>query len=155
MPKFQTRRVVAFTPKQMFDLVADVESYPHFLPLCENLKVLTRDTCQTSGKTAITARMDVGYKAIRESFTSKVLLDPDNREIAISYVKGPFRHMDSRWQFRDAPRGCEINFNIDYEFKSPVLGMLIGALFDTAFRKFAESFETRAGKVYGTRASHS
>jgi coenzyme Q-binding protein COQ10 len=146
MPTYQTTRPVPHSPRQMFDLVADVERYPEFLPLCEALKVRSRK--ERDGKTLLIADMTVGYKAIRETFTSQVLLKPDELAIDVKYLDGPFKYLDNKWNF--APRadgGCEVRFFIDYEFKSRVLGALMGAMFDRAFRAFAEAFEKRANAM--------
>ncbi len=149
MPAFETTRRVAFTPQQMFDLVADVERYPEFLPLCEGLRVLSRQT-PVGGNEAIVAAMDVGYKAVRETFTSRVVLDRTAMRISADLVDGPFRQLENRWSFMPATGGCDVRFAISYEFKSFMLQMLMGALFDQAFRKFTEAFEERARRVYGT-----
>ena len=148
MPQFETRRPVPHTPDQMFDLVADVERYPEFLPLCEGLTVRRR-TPRDGGGEVLLADMTVGYKAIRETFTSRVTLDPANLKILVEYVDGPFRHLENRWTFKPHEAGCEVGFFISYEFASRMLGMLMGAMFDKAFRKFAEAFERRADAVYG------
>jgi coenzyme Q-binding protein COQ10 len=144
-----TRRV-PYTAAQMFDLVADVERYPEFLPLCESLAVTSR--AEQGGKTVLVATMGVGYKAIRERFTTRVTLDPAGLKIVVEYLDGPFRHLENRWTFVDVEGGgSDTGFWIDYEFKSPLLGLLMGKMFDTAFHKFAEAFETRARQVYGAR----
>lgn len=152
MPQFETRRPVKHSPERMYALVADVERYPQFLPLCEALTIRSRR--ERDGKELLVADMTVGYKAIRETFTSRVTLDPENLKILVEYVDGPFRYLENRWSFRPADGGgCEIGFFISYEFASRMLGMLMGAMFDKAFRKFAEAFEKRADAVYaGVRA---
>jgi len=147
LPTFQTRHHVPYTPRQMFDLVADVEQYPHFLPMCESLSVRSREVGEDH--TVLVARMSVGYKAIQESFTSRVTLHPADPKVLVEYLDGPFRYMQNRWLFRPVKGGCEIDFWIDYEFRSRMLGMLMGALFDKAFRRFAIAFEERAAVVYG------
>jgi coenzyme Q-binding protein COQ10 len=134
----------------MFDLVADVERYPEFVPLCQSLKV--RKRMQVAGKDVIVADMTVAYKMIRESFTSRVTLDRPNLEILVEYLEGPFRRLNNRWTFRPAgDRVCDVDFFIAYEFRSRTLGMLMGAVFDAAFRRFSAAFEHRADQVYGTR----
>jgi coenzyme Q-binding protein COQ10 len=147
MPTFQTRRRVPFTPRQMFDLVADVEKYPQFLPLCDSLVVRSRE--DKGEAIVLVASMGVGYMAIRESFTSRVTLYPQAPEVLVEYLDGPFRRLENRWGFAAVPGGCDVEFFIDYEFRSVMLGMLMGAMFDRAFRRFAEAFEQRAGAVYG------
>ncbi len=148
MPKFDTTRRVAHTPEQMFALVADVEKYPQFLPLCEALTVRSRKS--RDGRELLVADMTVGYKAIRETFTSQVHLNPDERVIEVSYLDGPFRYLTNVWRF-DAVQGggTNVKFFIDYEFRSRLLGALMGAMFDRAFRMFADAFEKRAVEVYG------
>jgi coenzyme Q-binding protein COQ10 len=149
MPKFETRHPVAFTARQMYDLVADVEAYPQFLPLCDALAVKSR-TPQDAGGEVLVCNMDVGYGPIRERFTSRVTLAPSAQQINSTYVDGPFRRMDNRWQFLDtAPGRSDVVFFIDYEFKSMMLQLLMGSMFDVAFRRFTAAFEERASKVYG------
>jgi coenzyme Q-binding protein COQ10 len=147
MPKFETVRSVPHTPDQMFALVADVERYPEFLPLCEALTVRSRK--ERDGKTLLVADMSIGYKAIRETFTTQVMLKPDEHAIDVKYIDGPFRYLDNRWRFEpEGEGGCQIRFYIDYEFKSRILGAMMGAMFDRAFRMFAEAFEKRAASIY-------
>jgi coenzyme Q-binding protein COQ10 len=153
MPSFRTTRRVPFTPRQMFDLVADVERYPEFLPLCEALAVQSR--VREGGIDVVTADMTAGYRAIRETFRSRVRLDAERCEVSVAGVpgaSGPFSRLDNRWQFRPAPGGCDVDFSIAYELKSMLLQMLVGALFDRAFRRYTEAFEDRAGAVYGRGA---
>ncbi len=153
MPSFATTRRVPFTPRQMFDLVADVERYPQFLPMCEALAVRRRE--REGYVDILTADMTVGYKAIRETFTSRVRLEPSRYEVVAkgaSGAMGPFRRLENRWQFRAAPGGCDIDFSIAYEFKSVMLQMLVGALFDRAFRRYTLAFEERARVIYGADA---
>ncbi|SFI07054.1 coenzyme Q-binding protein COQ10 [Bosea sp. OK403] len=148
MPMFNNTRRVRHSPEQMFALVADVEKYPEFLPLCEGLTVRKR-TPREGGGEVLLADMSVGYKAIRETFTSRVTLDPINLKILVEYVDGPFRYLENRWTFKSGEGSCEVGFFISYEFASRMLGLLMGAMFDKAFRKFAEAFERRADVVYG------
>jgi coenzyme Q-binding protein COQ10 len=154
MPSFRTTRRVPFTPRQMFDLVADVGRYPEFLPLCEALDVRHRE--REGDADILVADMTVGYKAIRETFTSRVRLDADRSEVAAAGVPGamgPFSRLENRWQFRAAPGGCDVDFSIAYELRSAMLQMLVGALFDRAFRRYTEAFEERARAVYGAAAA--
>ena len=146
MPKFESSRIVKHSPRQMFDLVADVERYPDFLPLCQRLVVRSRK--ERDEKTLLIADMTVAYKLVRETFTSQVLLKPTEREIDVKYVDGPFRYLENRWHFKQHPDGCEVVFFIDYEFKSRTLGLLMGSMFDFAFRRFSTAFEERADRIY-------
>ncbi len=149
MPSFRIDRLVRHSPRAMYDLVADVERYPEFLPLCESLRVLRRQPGE-GGTEILVAEMGVGYKAIRERFTTRVTLDPANLRIVAEYIDGPFRHLENRWGFKEAPGGgCNVDFFITYEFKSRTLGLLMGTMFDRAFRKFTDAFEARADTIYG------
>lgn len=149
MPTFRTTRRVRHSADHMYDLVADVEHYPEFLPLCEGLKIRRR-TPDGEGREVLVADMSVGYKAIQETFTSRVELDRAHHKILVEYINGPFRQLENRWTFRDeADGGSTIEFYIAYEFRSRTLGLLMGAMFDKAFRKFAEAFEERANHIYG------
>ncbi|PKA39679.1 type II toxin-antitoxin system RatA family toxin [Rhizobium sullae] len=147
MPQFETHHRVPHSAEQMFDLVADVERYPEFLPLCEALSIRSRK--ERDGKILLIADMTVGYKAIRETFTTQVLLNKAERFIDVKYIDGPFKYLDNRWRFEEAAEGgCTIHFFIDYEFKSRILGALMGSMFDRAFRMFSEAFEKRAEAIY-------
>jgi coenzyme Q-binding protein COQ10 len=148
MPSFRTTRQVGHSPQQMFDLVADVEKYPEFLPLCEGLRVRRRAE-SGEGVETLVAEMRVGYKKIQESFTSRVTLDRTRLRILVEYVDGPFSYLENRWAFKPLATGCEVEFYITYEFKSFALGLLMGAVFDKAFRAFVEAFEKRADEIYG------
>jgi len=152
MPQLSTTRRVRHAASEMFDLVADVERYPEFVPLCQSLKV--RKRLQVAGNDVIIADMTVAYKMIRETFTSRVTLDRPNLEICVEYLEGPFRRLNNRWKFRPAgDRVCDVDFFIAYEFRSRTLGVLMGAVFDAAFRRFASAFERRADQVYGARSA--
>jgi len=147
MPQFDTVKRVSHPPDEMFALVADVERYPEFVPLCERLSIRSRK--ERDGRAVLVADMTVGYKAIRETFTSQVHLKPDEMAIDVSYLDGPFRYLSNRWRFEPAGNGCDVHFHIDYEFKSRILGAMMGAMFDRAFRMFTNAFEKRADVVYG------
>ena len=146
MPQFEVARVVRHSPEQMFDLVADVEKYPEFVPLCERLKVRQRRVID--GREVLIADLTAGYGPVNETFTSRVTLDRPQLVIAVEYIDGPFRHLDNRWTFRPAADGCEVDFWISYEFKSRMLSALMGSMFDKAFRKFSSAFEARADRIY-------
>jgi coenzyme Q-binding protein COQ10 len=153
MPQFSTRRRVEHSAAEMFDLVADGERYPEFVPLCSNLRIRSR-TDKGEGITVLVADMTVAYKLIRQTFTSRVTLDRPNLKILVEYVDGPFRRMQNRWAFHPAGEtACDVEFFINYEFKSRTLGMLMGTLFDTVFRRMASAFERRADRVYGKARS--
>jgi coenzyme Q-binding protein COQ10 len=133
----------------MFDLVADMEKYPLFVPLCSSLRIRSK-TPKTDGVTVVVSEMAVAYKMIRQTFTSRVTLDRPNLKILVEYLDGPFSRLQNRWTFHPTGEGsCTVEFFIEYEFKSRTLAMLMGAMFDTAFRRFAAAFEKRADEVYG------
>jgi coenzyme Q-binding protein COQ10 len=152
MPHFETDRHVRHSADEMFALVADVEQYPKFVPLCERLVVRARRAEDL--KEVLVADMTVAYKFIRETFTTKVLLDRPGGTIRADYLDGPFRHLENIWTFTATDAAsCAIRFSIDYEFRSRTLSLVMGAVFDKAFRKFADAFEKRADVVYGSQAS--
>jgi coenzyme Q-binding protein COQ10 len=135
----------------MFDLVADVERYPRFVPLCDRLVIRSRT--KEGDREILVASMTIAYRFLHESFTSRVMLDRKALTIRAQYLDGPFRHLDNLWQFEPAGENETIvRFTIDYEFRSRTLSALMGGVFDRAFRRFAEAFETRANEVYGTPA---
>jgi coenzyme Q-binding protein COQ10 len=151
MPQFSTKRRVRHSASDMFDLVADMEKYPAFVSLCSALKVRRRSD-QGEGVSVVVAEMTVAYKMIRQTFTTRDTLDRPNLKILIEYLDGPFSRLQNRWTFR--PTGeqtCEVEFFIDYEFRSRALAILMGAMFDTAFHKFSAAFEKRADEIYGRR----
>jgi coenzyme Q-binding protein COQ10 len=148
MPQFSTRRRVRHSAGDMFNLVADVERYPEFVPLCRELRVRRRIP-EPEGVEIIVAEMTVAYRFIHETFISRVTLDRPNLQILVEYLEGPFSSLENRWSFHaTGDHLCEIEFFIAYEFKSRTLGVLMGAMFDAAFRRFATAFERRADVVY-------
>lgn len=142
MPKHQETKILPYTPEQMFDLVADVERYPEFLPWVVGARINQR-----TGDT-FHADLLVGFKMIRERYTSKVTLDRPGA-IEVTYTYGPFRYLENRWRFNPHPDGCQLEFFLEFEFKSRFLQRVIGALFNEAVRKMVSSFEGRARKLYG------
>src|SRR5438874_3923589 len=135
MPQCSTTRTVRHAAANMFDLVADVERYPEFVPLCRSLKVRKR-IAEPEGVEILIADMTVAYKFVRESFVSRVTLDRPSLQILVEYLDGPFSRMENRWSFHPTGEGaCEIEFFITYEFRSRALGLLMGAMFDLAFRR--------------------
>ena len=150
MHVFEIKHPVAHAADHMYDLVAKVEDYPKFLPLCEDLKVTHREVID--GKDVLTATMQVGYKMIRESFTTRVTLDPETRTILVEYLDGPFSHLENRWHFvPQGDGGSVIDFYIAYCFRSRLFERVVGGLFDKAVQKYTAAFETRADAVYGKK----
>jgi coenzyme Q-binding protein COQ10 len=151
MPRFNSRRRVNHSAAEMFDLVADVERYPEFVPLCQSLKVRER-TSRPDGTEVVVADMTVSFKLIREHFTSRVTLDRPKLNILVEYLRGPFSRLENRWTFEaKGDNACDVGFYISYEFKSRMLAILMGSMFDTAFQRFAAAFEKRADLVYGKK----
>ena len=149
MPEFRTKRRLAHSATEMFDLVAAVERYPEFVPFCEAL--LVRGRRMEGEREVLVADMTVGYKLLRETFTSKVTLDRPALSIRADYLDGPFRALENSWSFEPLPDGgCEISFCIQYEFRSRALALLMGAMFVRVFRTFADAFQARADQLYGT-----
>ena len=150
MPKFSSKRRAHHTAQQMFDLVADVERYPEFVPLCHSLKIRQR-TPKEDGTEIVVADMTVSFKLVRETFTSRVTLDRPNLKILVEYLQGPFSNLENRWSFDPkSDDSCDVGFFLSYEFKSRMLAMLMGTMFDAAFQRFAAAFEKRADVVYGS-----
>lgn len=137
----------------MFDLVADMQKYPEFVPLCTSLRIKSR-TDKAPGVSVVVAAMTVAYKLIQQTFVTRDTLDKPNLKIIVEYLDGPFSRLRNIWNFQPIGENtCEVEFYIDYEFKSRVLAVLMGAMFDTAFRKFAAAFEQRADKIYGRKSA--
>jgi coenzyme Q-binding protein COQ10 len=148
MPRFSSKRRVHHSAPQMFDLVADVERYPEFVPLCQSLKIRER-TPQPDGTEIVIADMTVSFRLVRETFTSRVTLDRPNLKILVEYLKGPFSNLENRWAFEPkSDTDCDVGFFLSYEFKSRMLALLMGTMFDAAFQRFAAAFEKRADVVY-------
>jgi coenzyme Q-binding protein COQ10 len=153
VPRFSSKRRVAHRADQMFDLVADVERYPEFVPLCKALKIRQRRQ-NGDGTETIVADMTVSFKLVKETFASEVTLDRAGRKINVRYLRGPFSSLENRWTFEpkgenNSEEACDVGFFITYEFKSRMLAMLMGTMFDAAFAKFSTAFEKRADVVYG------
>jgi len=154
MPSFSTKRRVRHAAANMFDLVADIERYPEFVPLCRGTRVSQR-IARGEGIETLRSEMTVAYKMIRETFVTRVTLDRPQLQIHVQYLEGPFSRLENRWTFRPLDENaCEVAFFISYEFRSRMLALVMGAVFDAAFRRFAEAFERRADTVYGRRKEH-
>lgn len=142
MPTHAEKRVVPYSPAQMFDLVADVARYPEFLPWCVGAKI------RTQTETELVADLTIGFKVFRETFTSRVKLDrPDM--VHVSYENGPFRYLNNHWKFIPHERGCTVDFFVDFEFHSRLLQLAIGVVFNEAVRLMVNAFLRRARVVYG------
>ena len=146
MPSHSEKRFLPYRPEQIYDLVADIERYPEFLPWCVGLRIIRRE-----GDTLF-ADLLIGFKMVREKFTSRVALTPHSR-IDVTYMDGPFRYLENRWIFESRDGGCEIDFFIDFEFRSRILSRLIGPLFHETVRRMVSAFEARARALYGAAES--
>ncbi len=146
MPTHAEKRVLRYTPEQMFDLVADVRRYPEFLPWCVGARVLSRDD------QLLVADLTIGFKMFRETFRSRVGLDCPGH-IHVTYETGPFRYLNNHWRFSPVPQGCEVDFFVDFEFRSRILQMAIGVVFNEAVRLMVRAFERRAMVLYGRNAA--
>jgi len=142
MPTHAERRFLPYSQEQLFALVADVERYPEFLPWCVAARIRSRD------ENVLTADLVIGFKMVRERFTSRVTLGRPDR-IDVEYTEGPLRYLNNHWGFEPKEGGCVIDFFVDFEFKSMILQKLIGALFNEATRRMVGAFETRAHALYG------
>jgi coenzyme Q-binding protein COQ10 len=152
MPSFSSKRRVRHSASQMFDLVADVERYPEFVPLCQSLKIRQRAP-KDDGTEVLVADMTVSFKLVREGFTSRVTLDRPNLKIMVEYLRGPFSNLENRWTFEPKSEAeCDVGFFLSYEFRSRMLAILMGSMFDTAFARFSAAFEKRADVIYGKPA---
>jgi coenzyme Q-binding protein COQ10 len=143
MPQFRTQRFVPFPPSKMYEIVADVESYPQFVPHCKALHVLSRKK-EGEGVEVLTASMTVRYNVFEESYISRILLDPLALAIDVNQLTGPFKYIINTWRFEKAGEGTKIDFFLNYEFSSRALGLFMGPLFRRFFNDFAEAFEKRA-----------
>ncbi|GAN66763.1 cyclase [Acetobacter orientalis] len=142
MPKHAEKRVLAYQPEQIFDLVADVARYPEFLPWCASAQVRSRTA------TELVADLTVGFGPFRESFTSRVTLDRPTY-ITVRYERGPFRYLKNIWKFTPDPKGCLVEFYVDFEFRSKILQAAIGVVFGEAVRLMVSAFIKRAKDIYG------
>jgi len=145
MPGLHEVRRMPYSAKQMYDLVADVARYGEFLPWVIATRV------REDSETEMVADMLVGFKMLREKFTSKVVKESPHR-ITVQYVDGPMRDLDNRWEFRDVEGGCELDFNVTFSFRNALFESIAGQYFDRAFRKMVEAFEQRAADLYGAPA---
>jgi coenzyme Q-binding protein COQ10 len=147
MPTHQETKRLPYTARQMYDLVADVASYPKFLPW--NAAARIRSRTPIPGGEVLDAELVISFKVFREKFGSRVTLWPDRQRIDTEYLDGPFRHLKSYWEFRDAEGGCEVTFFVDFEFRNAILQAVIGVVFNDAMQRIVRAFERRAAELYG------
>jgi coenzyme Q-binding protein COQ10 len=142
MPKHSESKIVAYQPEQLFDLVADVGKYPQFLPWCVGSRIRTRT------ETEMVCDLTIGFGPFRETFTSRVTLERPGR-VKVRYENGPFRYLNNQWDFKPHPRGTEVDFFVDFEFRSRILQAAIGVVFTEAVHRMVAAFLKRARTVYG------
>ena len=146
MPRHDEIRLLPFTPDQMFDLVSDVDSYPKFLPWCIGVRVRDRQ------KSVFLADLLIGFKMLREKYSSRVVLNRSDYTILVEYLDGPFRFLDNSWKFiAEKDGGTRVEFHINFEFKSRLLQSLIGRMFEDAVSVMVSAFEKRAHDLYGSK----
>ncbi len=143
MPKHTEERVLSYTPQQMFDLVADVASYPDFLPWCSRAEVSEQEDNH------FIADLTLGYKMFSATYTSKVILHRDRNEVEVIYQKGPFKYLENIWKLSEDEEGCHVHFYVNFEFESPLFEKMIGKVFEKATQKMVSAFEDRAKELYG------
>ena len=146
MPRHSETRVLPYTAAQMYDLVADVASYPQFLPWCSAARIRSRTP---EGEVEVMlADLVISFKVFREKFGSRVTLKPVENSIDTEYLDGPFKYLKSTWDFKDVERGCEVAFFVDFEFKNAILQGVIGVVFNEAMNRIVRAFEARAADLY-------
>jgi coenzyme Q-binding protein COQ10 len=152
MPSHSETKRLPYTAQQMYDLVADVASYPKFLPWNSAARIRSRTPVTSDvlgGGEVMEADLVISFKVFRERFGSRVTLWPGPKKIDTEYLDGPFRHMRSTWAFRDIPGGCEVDFHVDFEFRNAILQGIIGVVFNDAMQRVVRAFERRAAELYG------
>jgi coenzyme Q-binding protein COQ10 len=142
MPTHAESKIVPYRAEQLFDLVADVGKYPQFLPWCVGARVRSQSEAE------VVADLTIGFGPFRESFASRVSLDRPH-QIRVRYENGPFRYLKNQWTFANEPRGCRVDFFVDFEFRSRILQAAIGVVFNEAVRRMVNAFVKRARDVYG------
>lgn len=144
MPKHFVEETLPYTPKQLFDLVADIESYPKFIPWCEGVRIKERD-----GDTVI-AELIIHFKGVQGKYTSRVLIDEDANEISVELAQGPFHHLYQGWKFRKSQNGgTTVEFDIDFKIRNFLIEKMVDMMFDDACKKMMHSFRKRADELYG------
>jgi coenzyme Q-binding protein COQ10 len=152
MPSHHETKVVPYTAQQMFDLVADVGSYPKFLPWNSAARIRSRKPVPQGE--VMEADLVISFKVFRETFGSRVWLYPEAKRIETQYIDGPFRHLKSVWLFRDRPAGgSEVEFSVDFEFRNAILQGIIGVVFNDAMQRVVRAFERRAAELHGPRVA--
>jgi coenzyme Q-binding protein COQ10 len=146
MPTHAEQRVLPYSQEELYKLIADVESYPDFLPWCVACRITSRKD------DVILADLVIGYKMVREKFSSRVTLDPYNK-VHVEYLSGPMKYLSNYWRFipEEDGKSCKIDFFVDFEFKNPLLQKTINIFFHEAVKRMVNAFESRAIELYGAR----
>ena len=147
MPTHSETRSLPYSAQQMYDLVADVASYPKFLPWCAAARI--RSITPDGTSQVMEADLVISFKLFRERFGSRVVMWPDDKKLDTEYLDGPFKYMKSNWAFVDTDAGCDVSFFVDFEFKNAILQGIIGVVFNDAMQRIVKAFETRARDLYG------
>ena len=147
MPNHSETRALPYSAQQMYDLVADVSSYPEFLPWTAAARIRRDD--DMGDHRVMDADLVISFKVFRERFTSRVVLWPETKKIDTEYLDGPFKYMKSNWAFEDTDAGCNVHFHVDFEFKNLILQGIIGIVFNDAMQRVVRAFESRAHTLYG------
>jgi coenzyme Q-binding protein COQ10 len=148
MPRHTEKRILPYTPEQLFDLVADVGHYQEFLPWVAATRI------REDSETAMVADLIVGFSALKETFSSRVKKNRPE-QIDIDYIEGPLKHLHNHWKFRAVPGGTEVDFCVDFAFRNRIFEALAGQMFDRALRRMINAFEERAAVLYGAGESGS
>lgn len=146
MPSHSESRIVPYSADRMYEIVADVEMYPQFLPWCTRLRIVDRER-----DTVLRADMEVGFGGIKERYTSRVVLDPESRTIDVAQIDGPFRKLENHWRFTPLGDSCRVDFSIEFEFRNWLLNAVASAAFERVLVKMTDAFEARAKALDGTR----
>lgn len=153
MPTHAEKRRMPYSADEMYALIADVKSYPEFLPWCSAARIRSR-TEQEDGTEVIDADLVISFKVFRERFTSRVTLHPEERRIDVAYLEGPFRYLNNHWKFDPVDEShCDVDFFVDFQFRSAMLQRLIGVVFNEAMQRIVRAFEARAAQLYGPRGA--
>ena len=140
--KHEEKRIINHTPQNLYNLVSDVKKYPEFLPWCLGARV------KKLYQNEFDADLIIGFKIYKEVYSSHILLDPNNYKIIVNYKDGPFEYLENHWVFKDNKNGCEVEFMVDFKFKSIFLQTLMETLFSEAVRRMVGAFEKRANELY-------
>ncbi len=152
MPTHAEKRLMPYSAGQMYALIADISAYPEFLPWCAGCRIRSRRT--DGANEVIDADLIISFKVFRESFGSRVTLRPEEQRVDVEYLEGPFKYLKSYWTFHPvSDTSCEVDFFVDFEFKSRILRAIIGVVFNEAMRRIVRAFEKRAAVLYGSKAA--